>query len=138
MLVVFVVLAIGFGFWDDIDYCANTSARISTLRFFGIPIKVERGSGYRDWLEDDLGIYLPEDYVNYISCPMLFPVALTPPGNWLSLRNTKRLYDKYPDKRELIKNYLKKLENRPSARLTYEDHVELNNIVYGRKQNNKK
>lgn len=95
------------------------------MRVWGLPIWVSKHGGYRPWLENEIGLHLASDYVDYLDCHLLFPRASTPPGNWLALRSAKQIYDDHPAARDHVRKVLLRLESRVPPLLNSSDHYAL-------------
>jgi len=133
LILVAVVLFAG-GLWYDIDYCEYTSESITTIRLFGIPLKQTRHSGFRPWLDDEIGLEVDSNFVDYMSAPVILPLASTPPGNWLNLRRAKQIYDDFPLKREQVSQVLLRLESRMPPLLNRQDRIDLGAIAKNAEQ----
>jgi hypothetical protein len=126
LICIFVAVA---GTTVEVDYCLYTAANITRVRILGVPVYVSHDDGFRTWLENDVGVHLGSNFVNYVRFHPLFAYASTPPGNWLMLRSAKTMYDKHPEARSVIQELLKKVELRHPPRLgEREDMATLNQL----------
>jgi hypothetical protein len=113
-LILLVVCAAFLGLTYDIDYCRFTADSRGCYRIWGIrvPWTTTYHDGYRSWLQTDIGLLFPQEYVDYLNWhPLIFPSS-TPPGNWLDLRNLKKIYDSDAASHDDISKLLKKVASR--------------------------
>ena len=108
LVVVVLLLIAAIGLRKDIDYCQLTAQSRSALSLWGIKIHSKDRDGYRPWLEEEIGVKLGSDFVDYQRFNPLFPTRSTPPGNWLFLTRAKEVYDQCPAGRAEIKSMIQR------------------------------
>lgn len=113
-LVLLLVLSC-VGVLEDVDSCANTSRIRVRRRILGIPVSEEiHHTEESQWLVDEFGIDGPTNYEDYLLRPPYLPIVSTPGGNWLILRSIKDVYDRHPEARPEIKQYVQHVFSSPS------------------------
>lgn len=79
-------------------------------------------------VKNDIGLSIGSDFVDYLSGSFFFQSASTPPGNWLTLRRAKQLYDDFPSKQKEVRQVLLRLEARIPPVFDFKDHIDLDVI----------
>lgn len=127
--ILIVLVVIGAGLRIDIDYCMYTAASVCRLKLYGITFFAQKDNGYRPWLEQEIGLKVGSDFVDYLTFHPIFPVVSTPPGNWLTLRRARQIYDDYPATRSAVRAVILRLQSRREPLFTTDDRGALDEIA---------
>jgi hypothetical protein len=112
------------GLREDVDYCVYTAEWRSCYRVWGVPVPFTwtHDDSCRVWIEHDLGVSLPQHYVDHLNYHPIFVASSSPPGNWLYLRNLRQIYDRDPRSHAEVAEVVRAVSLRAPPRFIPDDH----------------